>query len=97
MEKEKIAVALEYSEEERVPKVVAKGRGKLAELILEIAKEHGIPIKEDSELVKELYKLEVNHPIPEELYHSVAAVLAWAFNLNQKLKEKILKEFKKRA
>ncbi len=93
-EKEKIAVALRYDVDDTAPKVVAKGRGKLAEVILELAREYGIPIKEDSKLVKELYKLEIESPIPEELYYSVAAVLAWAFKLNQKLKEKFLKSLK---
>ncbi len=93
-EKEKIAVALRYDVDDTAPKVVAKGRGKLAEVILELAREYGIPIKEDSKLVKELYKLEIESPIPEELYYSVAAVLAWAFKLNQKLKEKFLKNLK---
>jgi flagellar biosynthesis protein len=94
MEKEeKLAVALKYNLEEEAPKVVAKGEGYLAELILKIAKNHNIPIKRDSKLVKELYKLELNKPIPPELYKAVAIVLAWAYNLNQKLKEKILKNF----
>ncbi len=92
-EKEKKAVALKYNPEEGIPKVIAKGQGYLAELILEIAKNHNIPIKKDSKLVKELYRLEIDKPIPPELYKTVAAVLAWAFNLNQKLKEKILKNF----
>jgi flagellar biosynthesis protein len=91
--KEKIAVALKYNPEEEAPKVVAKGKGYLAELILEIAKNHKIPIKKDSKLVQALYKLELDKPIPPELYKAVAAVLAWAFNLNQKLKEKFIKKF----
>jgi len=92
-EKEKLAVALKYNPEEEAPKVVAKGKGYLADLILELAKNHGIPIKKDSKLVKELYALELEKPIPPELYKAVAAVLAWAFNLNQKLKEKFIKKF----
>ncbi len=91
-EKEKVAVALKYEADEEAPKVVAKGKGKLADLILELAKNHGIPIKQDSKLVKELYKLELEKPIPPELYKAVAAVLAWAFNLNHKLKEKFIKK-----
>ncbi len=90
-EKDKTAVALEYDSKEAVPKVVAKGKGYLAELILEIAKKYGIPIKKDDKLVKELYKLELEKPIPSELYQAVAVVLSWAFKLNQKLKEKVLK------
>jgi len=94
MEKEeKLAVALKYNPEKEAPEVVAKGEGYLAELILKIAKNHNIPIKKDSKLVKELYKLEINKPIPPELYKAVAIVLAWAYNLNQRLKEKILKKF----
>lgn len=95
MDEKKLAVALKYEPEKGVPEVVAKGRGYLAELIINIAKERGIPIKEDSKLVQELYKLELNKPIPQELYQAVAAVLAWAYKLNEKLKEKILDSFKK--
>ncbi|HEA83740.1 MAG TPA: hypothetical protein ENI03_00460 [Thermodesulfobacterium geofontis] len=92
-EKEKLTVAVKYNPQEEAPKVVAKGKGYLAELILKIAKNHNIPIKKDSKLVKELYKLELDKPIPPELYRAVAVVLAWAYNLNKKFKEKILKNF----
>ncbi|MDM7202844.1 MAG: EscU/YscU/HrcU family type III secretion system export apparatus switch protein [Thermodesulfobacteriaceae bacterium] len=94
-EKEKIAVALKYEPEKGAPEVIAKGKGYLAELILKIAKEHNLPIKEDSHLVQELYKLELNKPIPRELYHAVAVVLAWAYKVNEKVKEKVLQEIKK--
>ncbi len=94
MPEEKLAVALKYEPEKGAPEVVAKGKGYLAELIIKIAEEKGIPIKEDSKLVQELYKLELNKPIPQELYQAVAAVLAWAFRLNEKLKEKVLTSFK---
>lgn len=93
-EKEKIAVALSYDPEKGVPQVVAKGKGFLAELILKIAKEHGIPIKEDHKLVQQLYKLEVQKPIPPELYEAVAIVLAWAFKLNDRLREKLSQNLK---
>lgn len=93
MEEKKIAVAVKYNPQEEAPKVVAKGKGYLAELILKIAKNHNIPIKRDSKLVKELYKLELDKPIPPELYKTIAVILAWAYNLNQKFKEKILKKF----
>ncbi|MGB9761938.1 MAG: EscU/YscU/HrcU family type III secretion system export apparatus switch protein [Caldimicrobium thiodismutans] len=96
MNEEKLAVALKYDPAKGAPEVVAKGKGYLAELILKIAKEKGIPIKEDSKLVQELYKLELNKPIPQELYQAVAIVLAWALKLNEKLKEKILNSFEKR-
>ncbi|MFN3505468.1 MAG: EscU/YscU/HrcU family type III secretion system export apparatus switch protein [Caldimicrobium sp.] len=96
MEEEKIAVALKYEPEKGAPEVIAKGKGSLAQLILQIAKEHNIPIKEDSALVKELYKIEINKPIPPELYQAVAAVIAWAFKLNEALKKKVLNSLKER-
>lgn len=96
MEEEKIAVALKYEPEKGAPEVIAKGRGYLAHLILQIAKEYNIPIKEDSTLVRELYKLELNKPIPPELYQAVAVVIAWAFKLNEQLKKKVLNSFKER-
>ncbi|MFN3921403.1 MAG: EscU/YscU/HrcU family type III secretion system export apparatus switch protein [Caldimicrobium sp.] len=96
MMEEKVAVALRYEPEKKAPEVIAKGKGYLAELILKIAKEHGIPIKEDASLVKELYKLELNKPIPPELYHAVAVVLAWAFRVNEKLKEKVIQGLKEK-
>ncbi|QER41796.1 hypothetical protein F1847_03170 [Thermodesulfobacterium sp. TA1] len=95
LNKQKTAVAIKYEPEEEAPKVVAKGKGYLAELILEIAKNNNIPIKKDSKLVQELYKLEIEKPIPPELYKTVAAILAWAYNLNQKLKDKFIKNFLK--
>lgn len=96
-EKEKIAVALSYDPEKGAPEVLAKGKGYLAELILKIAREHGIPIKEDHKLVKELYKLELKKPIPQELYQAVAVVLAWAFRLNNRLREKLSEKLKEKG
>ncbi|QJA05712.1 hypothetical protein FVE67_02375 [Thermosulfurimonas marina] len=84
-EEEKRAVALKYEpEEDRAPRVVAKGRGYLAELILEVAREHGIPIRRDTELLEKLYHLEIEAEIPPELYEAVAVILAWAYRLNRK-------------
>lgn len=96
MNEEKVAVALRYESTKDAPEVLAKGKGYLAELILKIAKEHNIPIKEDSVLVKELYKLELNKPIPPELYHAVAVVLAWAFRVNERFKERVIQGLKER-
>ncbi|MCS7150584.1 MAG: EscU/YscU/HrcU family type III secretion system export apparatus switch protein [Caldimicrobium sp.] len=95
MDEERIAVALSYQNDKESPEVIAKGKGRLADLILKIAKDHGIPIKEDAKLVKDLYRLEIHKPIPPELYHTVAVVLAWAFKLNKKFREKMLKSLKK--
>ena len=81
------AVALRYEAgQDRAPKVTAKGQGVLAERIIEIAKEHGIHIHEDPDLVTVLSKLDAPAEIPEELYRAVAEVLAFVYRLNQGMK-----------
>ena len=81
MEKNKKAVALKYKiNEDNAPKVVAKGRGFLAEKIEEIAKECNIHIEKDSELANSLYRLNLNEEIPEELYEAVAKILAYIYS-----------------
>ncbi len=81
----KKAVALKYEpERDNAPRVVAKGQGLLAEKILALARENGVPIKEDASLVEALSRLEVEAEVPQELYEAVATVLAWAWHLNQK-------------
>jgi len=77
-EKVKKAVALRYdSEESRAPLVVAKGKGEIAEKIIKLAKEKGIPITEDKNLVEALIKLDLYEEIPPELYEAVARVIAF--------------------
>ncbi len=81
----KKAVALKYEpERDNAPRVVAKGQGLLAEKILALARENGVPIKEDASLVEALSRLEVEAEVPQELYEAVATVLAWVWHLNQK-------------
>ena len=80
------AVALRYDmEQDHAPKVLAKGGGYLAERIIEIAREHGIEIYEDPDLVEVLSKLDVDHEVPETLYHAIAEVLAFVYRLNRGL------------
>ncbi len=83
MDKEtKKVVALKYDRQsDPVPKVVAKGKNLIAEKIEEIAKEHNIYVKKDEKLTDELYRLNINEEIPEELYEAVAKVLAFIYNL----------------
>jgi len=77
-------IALKYKKEEDIaPKVVAKGKGYIADKIIKIAREHNIPIYEDKLLVESLYKLELESYIPEELYEAVAKVLAFVYNLKK--------------
>lgn len=80
----KEAVALSYnSGKQNSPKVVAKGKGKIAENILEKAKEHDVPIYEDPNLVELLGQLDLNESIPEELYQAVAEVFAFIYRLDK--------------
>lgn len=80
------AVALRYRRGEDVaPVVVAKGAGLVAERIIEIAKEHNIPLYEDPDLAEILAKLDLGSIIPPELYQAVAEVLAFVYNLNLKM------------
>jgi flagellar biosynthesis protein len=76
------AVALEYDPEESVaPVVTASGRGELAERILALAREHGVPIREDPDLVALLAQLDVGQVVPPELYPVIAEVLAFVYRL----------------
>lgn len=86
-EKRKEAIALTYdSETSSAPKVIAKGKGKTAENILEKAKELNIPIQEDPSLTELLGKLEINAAIPEELYQAVAEVFAFIYIMDKNMK-----------
>lgn len=76
----KKAVALKYAPEaSAAPKLIAKGKGRIAEAILEKAKEHGVPVQEDASLVEVLSKLDLDQEIPPELYQLVAEVLSFIY------------------
>jgi flagellar biosynthesis protein len=80
----KKAVALRYrKEKESAPRIVAKGRGSIAERILQIAKEHNVPLKEDPQLVEVLSTLDVYQEIPPELYKAVAEILAFVYKMTR--------------
>ena len=79
----KRAAALRY-EGTSAPKVVAAGRGLIAEKILAAAKEAGVPIREDAALAEALAGLELGREVPEELWVAVAEALAWAYRLDVK-------------
>lgn len=81
----KRAVALEYDPAKHpAPAVVATGAGPLADRIIGLANKHGIPVKEDPELVQLLAKLDVGNLIPPELYVAVAEVLVFVYQMNRK-------------
>lgn len=77
------AVALAYREGQIAPKVVAKGRGFVAQEIIKRAKEAGIYVHESSELVSLLMQVNLDDRIPPQLYVAVAELLAWLYRLEQ--------------
>ena len=85
-EKSKKAVALRYKpSRDNAPSVVAKGSGLLAEKIIEIAKEHNIPLTKDQQLVEVLSTLDLYQEIPVELYKAVAETLAFIYKMTKKI------------
>ncbi|MGB9823360.1 EscU/YscU/HrcU family type III secretion system export apparatus switch protein [Thermodesulfovibrio sp.] len=87
MTEQKKAVALKYDKEkDTAPKVVAKGRGWIADKIIELARQHGIPLKEDEALVEVLSKLPLYEEIPVELYKAVAEILVFVYKIKGKIK-----------
>ena len=82
--KPKKAVALKYKPgDDHAPRVTAKGSGRLAERIIDMARKHGIPVKDDPDLVEVLSRLDLHDQIPPELYVVVAELLAFVYRLNQ--------------
>jgi flagellar biosynthesis protein len=81
----KRAVALRYKPgEDHAPKVAAKGKGYLAEKIIEMARAHKVPIREDKNLVQILSRLELEQEIPPEVYRAVAEILSFIYRLSQR-------------
>jgi len=76
------AVALAYQAGELAPKVVAKGRGLVAEQIIERAREHGVFVHESKELVALLMQVDLDRHIPPALYRAVAELLAWLYHID---------------
>jgi len=83
MSKHPQAIALKY-DEIHAPKLVAKGDSDIAEAIIKLAKEHGVPLYENGELVEILAKLELGDEIPEVLYRVIAEIIAFAYHLQGK-------------
>lgn len=79
------AVALKYdAAADSAPKVVAKGRGGVAENIMALARAQGIPMREDPDLVQLLTQLDLDQEIPPSLYKVVAELLTFVYRLNQR-------------
>jgi len=76
------AVALKYDREKSgAPKVVASGKGEVANNIIKLAQEHDIFIKKDADLVELLSKIELNKEIPPMLYKAVAEVFSFIYKI----------------
>lgn len=81
IEKQRQAVALAYGAGDSAPRVVAKGRGLLAQTIIERAQEAGVYVHESPELLSLLMQVDLDQHIPPELYMAVAELLAWLYQL----------------
>jgi flagellar biosynthesis protein len=82
-ERPKRATALRYDKERGgAPQVVATGSGLIADRIVEIAREQGVPVREEPGLAEALARLELDQEIPPDLFAAVAEVLVWAYGLN---------------
>ncbi len=90
-EEKKTAVALEYEAGDKAPKVVATGRGILAEKIINVAKEADVPIHKDVKLARSLSILDIGEYIPPELYSIVAEILVFVDRMDH-IQEKIQKK-----
>ena len=78
---QKSAVALAYGQADAAPRIVAKGRGIIAEKIISRAREHGVYVHESPELVSLLMQVDLDQRIPAQLYVVVAELLAWIYRL----------------
>jgi flagellar biosynthesis protein len=77
------AIALKYTPaHDRAPKVTAKGSGEVAEKIIRLAREHGVPIREDPALVEVLSHLDFDAEIPPSVYAVVAEILTFIYAMN---------------
>ncbi|MCG8571513.1 MAG: EscU/YscU/HrcU family type III secretion system export apparatus switch protein [Spirochaetes bacterium] len=80
----KKAIALKYQDKDIAPEISAKGKGKLAEKIINLAVENGIYIKEDPEIADILYCLDIGQYVPEQLYNVIAGILVTIYNIDNK-------------
>jgi flagellar biosynthesis protein len=82
-EVQRSAIALAYAPDDGAPRVVAKGRGLIAQTIIERAHEHGVFVHESKELVGLLMQVDLDQRIPPALYRAVAELLAWVYKIER--------------
>jgi len=86
--KPKVAAAIRYdAAKDDAPRLTAKGQGHVAERIIELARQHDIPVRSDKALVQILSQLDIDRHIPPELYKAVAEILAFVYSANEKYRE----------
>ena len=84
----KRAVALQYGPDDAAPVVVASGMGYLAERIVEVAQESGVPVYEDDSLATILSQLNLGQQIPEELYQAIVEIYVYFLNFDTAKRER---------
>jgi flagellar biosynthesis protein len=82
-----LAIALAYAPGDTAPRIVAKGRGLIADEIIRRAREHGVFVHESPELVTLLMQSNLDDRIPPQLYVAIAELLAWIYRLELKQSE----------
>ena len=86
-EERSLAIALAYAPGDTAPRIVAKGRGLIADEIIRRAHQHGVFVHESPELVTLLMQSNLDDRIPPQLYVAIAELLAWIYRLEQKQAE----------
>jgi flagellar biosynthesis protein len=82
-DKRRAAAALAYRDGEFAPRVVAKGRGAVAEAIIERARDSGVYVHQSSELLSLLMQVDLDSYVPPQLYVAIAELLAWLYHLEE--------------
>ena len=87
---DKKAVALKYDmERDQAPRVIAKGKGHVAQNILAAAQKNTIPVYQNKTLVNMLMALDIDREIPPELYKAIAEVMAYVYRMDKKRSPKV--------
>lgn len=85
---DRVAVALDYDAgKDSAPRVVAKGRGEVAQRIIDLARQNGIAVRQDADLAELLAALELDEEIPVEAFTAVAEILSYIYRANGRLGE----------
>lgn len=84
-----LAIALKYQRgDDNAPRVIAKGSGLMAQRILDLAEQAGVPLHQDQDLASLLKNVELNQSIPPELYDAVARVLSFVYSTDRRVSGK---------